>query len=108
MLKNVLDEHGFFGNGFPESFITDNSDPERKALRKVWPNAQLFLCIFHILQQVWRWVCDASHGIQKGDRQLLMQTARNLVYADHVDKFDEVWANFLQSPEAHKYNQYSR
>ncbi|XP_066968606.1 uncharacterized protein [Macrobrachium rosenbergii] len=108
MLKNVLGEHGFFGKGFPDSFITDNIDPERKALRKVWPNAQLFLCIFHILQQLWRWVCNTSHGIQKDNRQLLMQVVRKLVYADQVDKFDEVWASFLQSPEAHKYNQYRR
>ncbi|KAK4309449.1 hypothetical protein Pmani_018946 [Petrolisthes manimaculis] len=42
---------GFFGKGYPDCFITDNSDPERRTLKKVWPELELYLCIFHILQQ---------------------------------------------------------
>lgn len=56
LLKKVLGERAFFRQGHPKVFITDNSDPMRKALKTVWPDSEQFLCVFHILQQVWRWV----------------------------------------------------
>ena len=37
-------------------------------------------CIFHLLQSVWRWLCDSSHNINKQHRQTLMGLVRKLVY----------------------------
>lgn len=106
MLNKVLGENGFFKKGYPENFVTDNSDAERNALRTVWPNSQLFLCIFHLLQQSWRWLCDTKHGIKKEDRQLLMKSAQQLVYSPSETEFQEKWTDFLQSSEARQYEQY--
>ncbi|KAK3889703.1 hypothetical protein Pcinc_006269 [Petrolisthes cinctipes] len=52
LLKKVLGEGAFHSQGYPNYFITDNSDPGRKAIRIVWPESQMFLCVFHIVQQV--------------------------------------------------------
>lgn len=104
----MLGETAFFQQGHPACFITDNSDAERNALKTVWPESQRFLCIFHILQQVWRWLCDGSHGIKKEDRRVLMTVAKNLVYADSDETFQDEWNCFCQTPEAQKYNQYMR
>ncbi|XP_050703227.1 uncharacterized protein LOC126988878 [Eriocheir sinensis] len=108
LLRKVLGETAFFQQGHPACFITDNSDAERNALKTVWPESQRFLCIFHILQQVWRWLCDGSHGIKKEDRRVLMTVAKNLVYADSDETFQDEWNCFCQTPEAQKYNQYMR
>ncbi|XP_064109019.1 uncharacterized protein LOC135217219 [Macrobrachium nipponense] len=85
LLKKVLDKSAFYYQNYPNCFITDNSEAERNALRTVWPDSQLFLCVFHVLQQVWRWLCNGSHNIKKEQRPQLMQVARALLYADSAE-----------------------
>ena len=54
MIKEVLGECAFYGRGAPQSFVTDNCEAEGKRLAATLPTANRFLCIFHLLQQVWR------------------------------------------------------
>ena len=68
--------------------MTDNCDAERSALRAVWPASAQYLCIFHILQQVWRWLLDTRHGVPKEDRQGLMAATKQLVYAPSPEAFE--------------------
>ena len=72
LLADELGTRAFGGQGYPEIIMTDDSQPERDALRDVWGLAKLLLCLFHISQAVWRWLLDAKHGIQKEHRQSLM------------------------------------
>lgn len=108
LLKMMLGESAFFQQDHPSCFITDNSEAERNALRTVWPHSQRFLCVFHILQQVWRWLCDGSHTIRKDDRPTLMDIAKKLVYAASEATFQEDWYAFSQTPEAQKYDNFMR
>ena len=108
LLKKVLGESAFYGQGHPDCFITDNSEAERKALKEVWPDSALYLCIFHVLQQVWRWLCDASHGIRKEDRQHLIKIAKQLMYAESPADFENYWLAFCQSPASQQYDKYTR
>ena len=53
LLQTVLPLEAFYGRGKfkgPMVFMTDDSDVERLALRRVWSEAELLICIFHILQ----------------------------------------------------------
>ena len=108
MLKKVLGDSAFYKQGHPICFITDNSDAEQNALRMVWPNSERFLCVFHILQQVWRWLCDGSHGVKKEHRQILMHLVKSLVYAESEQKFNGDWHTFIQTPEAQIYDNFMR
>lgn len=108
MLKKSLGASAFFGRGAPQSFMTDNCDPERKALAATWPSAQLFLCIFHLLQQVWRLLLDSKHGIPKQNRQELMASAKALVYAGSVAEFEKLWDGFQDNPLAIKHSKFVR
>ncbi|KAK4300177.1 hypothetical protein Pmani_027605 [Petrolisthes manimaculis] len=108
LLKKVLGEIGFFHKEHPDCFITDNNEAQQNGLGMVWPQSQQFLCIFHILRQVWRWLCDGSHGINKKDRPVLMKIAKQLVYASSESDFDYDWKSFCQTPEAKKYELYIR
>ncbi|XP_064117882.1 LOW QUALITY PROTEIN: uncharacterized protein LOC135223348 [Macrobrachium nipponense] len=96
MIKEMLGECAFYGRGAPQSFMTDNCEAERKSLAATWPTANRFLCIFHLLQQVWRWLLDSKHRIQKDNRQDLMAAMKSLVYASSKAEFNEVWQS-LQS-----------
>jgi len=56
MLKSILPSTAFYGNleAGPKVFMSDNNSEIRDALQTVWSKATLLLCIFHLLQQVWR------------------------------------------------------
>ena len=77
--------------------MTDNCTPERKALAAVWPDAKQLLCVFHVLQQVWRWLLSSKNGVSKSDRRGLMAVAKQLVYAESPEVFESVWEKFLAS-----------
>ncbi|MPC90051.1 hypothetical protein E2C01_085018 [Portunus trituberculatus] len=87
MIKEGLGGWAFYGREEPQSFMTDNCHAKRKGLAKTWPTSRRFLCTFNILQQIWRWLLDSKHGIQKHNRQELMATAKSLVYAKSRHEF---------------------
>jgi hypothetical protein len=50
MLKGTTQGTGFYGATQPECFMTDDSDAEKAALKKVFPSSNRLLCHFHVLQ----------------------------------------------------------
>ncbi|XP_043192572.1 uncharacterized protein LOC122365422 isoform X1 [Amphibalanus amphitrite] len=92
LLQKAVGSGAFNGRGHPSAFITDNCDAERRALRTVWPEAEQFLCVFHVLQQVWRWLLDSKHGVPKDKRQELMRIMQKLVYAESPERFQALLA----------------
>ena len=104
MFKDVLPEKAFYcSQDGPAIFMTDNCEELRKSLHNTWPNATLLLCIFHILQQVWRWLYEKPHGISKEDRVEIMKLFRNLVYASDVEGYERSLENLFDSPKTQKY-----
>ena len=69
----------------PDVIMTDNCSELREALYEVFPESTLLLCIFHILQQSWRWLFDKKHGVSANDRLEIMRSFRALVHAKEVD-----------------------
>ena len=52
----------------PKVFMTDNYVELKEAIQQNWPDSTQVLCVFHLLQQVWRWLHDWNHGIATDDR----------------------------------------
>ena len=88
MLNSILPEGAFFNAAGPAILMTDNCDELRRNLHRSWPNATLLLCIFHVLQQVWRWLYERQHGISKEVRVEIMKLFRKLVYASDVEGYE--------------------
>lgn len=61
-----------FKDSAPAVFVTDDSEAEQEALRKVFPLSKRLLCVFHILQALWRWLTDRDHHISQEHWQPLM------------------------------------
>lgn len=82
-LKSLLPEDAFSGRGMdgPQVFITDDSRAERSAIQRAFPQATLLLCIFHVLQAVWRWLWKREHGIAMTDRKPLLGVVKQIMYA---------------------------
>ena len=71
-LKELFPNSACYGNGYPANIITDDSLAERDGLHQTWPSSCLFLCTFHVLQSMWRWLLCSKNGIHKDRRQYLM------------------------------------
>ncbi|KAK4320926.1 hypothetical protein Pmani_008243 [Petrolisthes manimaculis] len=107
MVKRAGGEKAFYGKQSPETFMTDNCNALKGTLAVTWPAARQFLCIFHFLQQVWRWLLDLKHGIRKEDRQELMASVKCLVYASSKDDFFKAWQKFKDNPLSQTYTNFS-
>ncbi|CAG8847485.1 13803_t:CDS:2, partial [Gigaspora margarita] len=103
ILKLILPQHAFFGRGCdvgPQNFLTDDSAAERNALKFCWPQSNLLLCTFHVLQAFWRWLYNAKHGISKEHRIIIMNQMKKILYArtenDINNYYQELQDKFFQ------------
>ena len=105
MLKCLVGEEGFYNRKEgPKVILTDNCDELRSSLSKIWPGATLLLCVFHVLQQVWRWLFEKEHGIGKMDRVEIMRLFRLLVYAQSEEAYEVASDRLFASVVTRKYN----
>ncbi|XP_065211061.1 uncharacterized protein LOC135839111 [Planococcus citri] len=81
LLKLMSPDEVFYGKKTPAMILTDNSAAERSALRSVFPGAILLLCIFHILQAVWRYLWKAENHVEKSDKNNLFNMFKKLLYS---------------------------
>ena len=102
-LKKLFPISSFYGNTCPTNIIIDDSLAERDGLHQTWPSANIFLCTFHFLQSMWRWLLCNKNGIHKDDRQFLMNLVRKLVYAKKESDLDHAYQNSLSNGIAKRY-----
>ncbi|XP_049776193.1 uncharacterized protein LOC126164345 [Schistocerca cancellata] len=66
LLKKTIGENLFCGHIYgPNIFLTDDSQAEQSAILSSFPSSEVLLCIFHVLQAVWRWLSKRSLYWQK-------------------------------------------
>ncbi|CAI6375980.1 unnamed protein product [Macrosiphum euphorbiae] len=96
LIKNNV-KNAFGGQGYPSIFLTDNSDAEINALMTVWPNSTSLLCIFHVMQAVWRWLWDSKNSIKKEHRTIMMQAFRKMLYSDTTEEAQKAFNSTLDA-----------
>ena len=106
--RSLLPPSPFNGKDEPTVIITDYCTAQRKVLSTVFPSAILLLCIFHVLQTVWRWLWDfKKHGIPQDCRRDLYLSFKELVYEEDEDKVNmETLISFCD--EVTKYPKYQK
>lgn len=107
MLKELFPDCAFYGNGSPANIMIDDSSAERDGLHQTWPNSRTFLCTFHFLQTVWRWLLNNKNGIHNDERQTLMNAVRRLVYAKTESELKSEHQIFEQSVIVKKYQNFA-
>lgn len=106
MLKSSLPGNAFHGRGpdvGPEVILTDNCKEQRKALNTVWPSSTMLLCIFHILQQLWRWLHDKSHSISQADRPYILSFFKQALYSESEERFEDFYSELLNDWRCNRY-----
>lgn len=96
LLKTQLP--GAFGNrGFPQTAFTDNSAAEINAIKNTWPSTKHLLCIFHVLQAIWRWLWDSGNNILSDDRTPLMNSFKKIMYAENVLEMETAYQSCIKT-----------
>ena len=111
LLKASLPANEFFGNGpemGPTVLMTDNCAELRDAILKTWPRTTHVLCIFHVLQQVWRWLHDKKHCIQSDDRPHLLLLFKNVLYSEKEEEMEERFEYLLNDTIVCKYHSFQK
>ena len=118
----------------PPYFMTDYSEAELAAIKKVFPNCQTYLCDFHREQSWERWTKERKHGLSPDDSDILLSLLRDIAqapspeskdlpidhyYQEQVEnlKKSEIWSKntlvqewlegkWLSSPQVHTYMHY--
>lgn len=87
-----------FGNqGYPTTILTDNSAAEIAAIKETWPNSAHFLCVFHILQAVWRWLYNTDNKIHHDDRTRLMIDFKRILRAQDCVEIQIAYETCLEN-----------
>ncbi|XP_055924404.1 uncharacterized protein LOC129956510 [Argiope bruennichi] len=79
LVLNILKELVFHRH---TTFITADLNIEVSALKKIWPESQHYLCIFHVGQALWRWLWDSKNGIPNNYRRQLVSQFQKIMYAE--------------------------
>ena len=103
MLHEIFPERAFYDNAGPSVIMTENCNELRNALKKRFPDSCLLLCIFHMLQQVWRWLYDRLHNIRADDRVEIMKKFRQILYCETEVELQKMCDQFLNSNSIKKY-----
>lgn len=100
----------FNNKGHPTLFMTDHSLAEMDAIAEVWPESKHLLCIFHVLQAVWRWLWDGKNVIHHSDRIQLMKSFQEILYSSSINDMEATYAESLKFgetyPQWRKYMEY--
>lgn len=104
-------QNSYCKQGYPDVIITDNCTAEINAINEVWPESQHFLCIFHVLQYVWRWLHDSKNGIPQDHQRNFYTNFQIILYCTSVEDAENAynsavaiaivnkfvqWGNYLQ------------
>ena len=108
LFKDNLPDYAFCGSGDkgPEVMMTDNCDELHDAVKQTWPDIKMVLCIFHILQQVWRWLHDKKHGILLEHRPALLSLFKRVLYADTEEEMIDFYKDLKCDDIALKYTNF--
>ncbi|XDV26187.1 hypothetical protein PO909_029958 [Leuciscus waleckii] len=108
LLQSILPGDAFYGRGVlgPKVVMTDDCKALRQALQNVFPQTTSLLCVFHVLQAMWRWLWDSHHGVPKGDRQWLLDILKKMVYDMSPEELEASYHQALQDPAVLKHQQY--
>ncbi|XP_059401022.1 uncharacterized protein LOC132132600 isoform X2 [Carassius carassius] len=100
LLKSLLKNYAFGGRGEagPRVFLTDDSKAEKGAIAQVFPEAAQLLCIFHLLQAVWRWLWNKEHEVEMKDRQTMFSIVKDMLYAREMSTVELLYQQALDNP----------
>ena len=103
----LLPPNAFGGKGKtgPSLFLTDDCAASRNALNSVFPSSLVYLCTFHVLQAIWRYLLDSKHGIGARDRQEVYRMAKEMLWAEDLTALHTYFTTLINKCESKEYGE---
>ena len=73
-----------------ECIITDKDMTERQVLKEQLPQADLQICLFHVLKAMRREITAEKLGISQAERQLALEILSKIVYSKTEASYEEL------------------
>ena len=73
-----------------ECIITDKDMTERQVLKEQFPQADLQICLFHVLKAMRREITAEKLGISQAERQLALEILSKIVYSKTEASYEEL------------------
>lgn len=96
-LLNAAVENSFGGQGFPNIFITDNSQDKIDAIKSVWPNSINLYSFFYVCHNVWQWLSDLKNCIPEEEVLSLMLAFQRILSSSTVEEATDAFQNLYYS-----------
>lgn len=80
-----------------EAIMTDKDMTERAVLKEVFPNVDLFLCLFHALKSFASEITFQNMGVQGKERETILDDLNKLAKADCEKKYNYLYGKFQKS-----------
>ncbi|KAG1662450.1 hypothetical protein GQR58_020947 [Nymphon striatum] len=105
---DIVPNDAFFGRGSrgPIVFLSDDSEAERQSLEEVFPEATLVLCVFHLLQAIWRFLWEGKNNIRKDHRPDLLFLVKKMTFASSIEDLKKAYAELQANAIASRYPNY--
>lgn len=103
--KKIIPENSFAGRGSevgPKIGMSDQSGSERGALGIEFPFITLLLCIFHVLQAMWKYLWLKAHKVLDSERTYIFGMFKECVYASKEADFEASFSKMLDDPVVSK------
>lgn len=97
---SMLNEKSFGGRGKegPSIVMTDATGTEITALKSVFPNAKMLLCVFHVLQTVFRWILKANEISESREKwQAIYSDVKRMVYSTDKKEIEDIHERLQKS-----------
>lgn len=103
--KTLLPKGAFYGRGQdgPKIIMSDDSTAERSSLKTMFPLAILLLCIFHVLQAMWRYIWDSTHLVKFEHKPYVFHLFRQILYAKSIEEFNSLYKEALEDDVLKQY-----
>lgn len=71
--------------------MSDKCKALMNAFETVWPLSIHLLCVFHVLQYIWKWINDSSNKIESTDKKNLMTNFVMILYSIHKNEAEDAY-----------------
>lgn len=88
LLVTLFPESSFYGQKYASVVLTDDCTALRNSIRTTFPASRLFLCMFHVLQNVMRYLW-LGKNVKPDNRKALYRLFQKCLYSKDVEQFDE-------------------
>ena len=79
------------------TIMADKDFVERDVLKEKFPDAQVLICLFHVLKTFRREITAEKLGVTTAERNLVLEIIQKMVYAKNEDEYSVLYSELAET-----------